>query len=293
MQVCPIVVGQLRNARSLWSIGMSDSDPYLLGYRQAEQERLERQADELAPESEWLFDQIGVRAGWRVVEIGCGPRGCLGLLSKRVGSTGTVVGVERSTEQAERARHFVAEGRLANVQVLDTDARSLDLPERTFDLATARLVLTNVPRPEEVLAKMARLVRPGGFIALHEPDPTTNRCDPPLSAQTRLMEILNSYAELSGIDRSIGLRVPRMLRELGLLDIRVNPLVHVYPPGHGRRMLVLEFVENAQDRILERGLVAAAELAELMATLKRHLENPSTLVVSSLFLQTWGRMPDR
>ena len=272
---------------------MSEPDPYLLGYRQAEQERLERQADELAPESEWLFDQIGVRAGWRVVEIGCGPRGCLGLLSKRVGSTGTVVGVERSTEQAERARRFVVENHFANVQVLDADARSSDLPERTFDLATARLVLTNVPRPEEVVAKMVRLVRPGGFIALHEPDPTTNRCDPPLAAQTRLMEILNSYAELSGIDRSIGLRVPRMLRELGLLDICIHPLVHVYPPGHGRRMLVLEFVENARDRILERGLVAEAELAELMAALKQHLENPSTLVVSSLFLQTWGRMPDR
>src|SRR5262245_20164598 len=42
---------------------MSEPDPYLLGYRQAEQDRLERQADELAPESDWLFDQIGVVPG--------------------------------------------------------------------------------------------------------------------------------------------------------------------------------------------------------------------------------------
>lgn len=272
---------------------MSAPDPYLLGYRQAEQERLERQADELAHESEWLFDQIGVRAGWRVVEIGCGPRGCLGLLSKRVGSAGKVVGVELSAEQAERARHFVAESGLTNVEVLDTDARRLDLPERTFDLATARLVLTNVPRPQEVVAEMVRLVRPCGFIALHEPDPTTFRCDPPLAAQTRLLQVLNTYAELNGIDRSIGLRVPRMLRELGLLDVRVNPLVHVCPPGHGRRMLLLDFVENARDRILERELMGKAELAELTAAVRQHLENPLTLVVSSLYLQTWGRIPDR
>ena len=271
---------------------MSEPDPYLLGYRQAEQERLERQADELAHESEWLFDQIGVRAGWRVVEIGCGPRGCLGLLSKRVGSAGRVVGVERSAEQAERARHLVAEDGLTNVEVLDADARRLDLPERTFDLATARLVLTNVPRPEEIVREMVRLVRPGGFIALHEPDPTTFRCDPPLAAQTRLLQVLNTYAELNGIDRSIGLRVPRMLRELGLLDVRVNPLVHVYPPGHGRRMLLLDFVENVRDRILARELMGNAELAELTAAVRQHLENPLTLVVSSLYLQTWGRIPD-
>lgn len=272
---------------------MSEPDPYLLGCRQAEQDRLERQAEELAHESEWLFDQIGVGAGWRVVEIGCGPRGCLGLLSKRVGSTGRVVGVERSAEQVERARHFLAESRLTNVEVLEGDAHSLDLPDRTFDLATARLVLTNVPRPEKVVAEMVRLSRPGGFIALHEPDPTTSRMDPPLDAQIRLLQILNTYAELNGIDRSIGLRVPRMLRELGLLDVRVNPLVHIYPPGHGRRMLWLDFVENARDRILERGLIAEAELAELSAALRRHLENPSTLVVSSLFIQTWGRIPGR
>ena len=272
---------------------MSEPDPYFLGYRQAEQERLEQQSHELAHESEWLFEQIGVREGWRAVEIGCGPRGCLGLLSKRVGASGRVIGVERSTEQVVRARRFVSDSRLTNVEVLDADARATALPEKTFDLATARLVLVNVPRPEEIVAEMVRLVKPGGFVALHEPDSTTQRCDPPLAAQTVLLQVLNAYAEMNGIDRSIGLRAPRMLREFGLLDVRVNPLVHVYPPGHGRRMLWLEFVENTRSRILEKELIAEAELDELTAALRQHLENPSTLVVSSLFLQTWGRMPER
>ncbi len=271
---------------------MSEPDPYLLGYRQAEQERLARQAQELAPESAWLFDQIGVRAGWRVVEIGCGPQGCLGLLSERVGATGRVVGVERSAEQVESARKFVATSRLTNVEVLALDARATGLPGRAFDLATARLVLVNVPEPEQILAEMVRLVRPGGFVALHEPDSTTQRCDPPHPALTRLLQLLETYAALNGIDRSIGLRTPRLLREAGLVEVRVNPLVHVYPPGHGRRMLVLEFVANARARILEKGLIGAGELDELTEALRRHLEDPGTLVVSSLFLQTWGRTPE-
>src|SRR5262245_46304569 len=131
-----------------------DADPYLLGYRTAEQERLERQADELAPDSEALFDRIGVAAGWRAAELGCGPRGCLGLLSRRVGATGRVVGVERSGEQVERARRFAREAELANVEVLEGDARATGLPGKSFDLATARLVLVNVPRPEEIVAEM-------------------------------------------------------------------------------------------------------------------------------------------
>ena len=268
---------------------MSEPDPYLLGYRQAEQERLERQAHELAHDSERLFDQIGVRDGWRVVEIGCGPRGCLDLLSERVGATGKVIGVERSAEHVQRAQHFAVETHLTNVQVLQADARNTGLPERAFDLATARLVLVNVPEPEQLVAEMVRLIRPGGVVALDEPDANTTRCDPPHPAQTRLLQVLNTYAEMNGIDRSIGLRVPRMLREAGLADVRVNPVIHVFPPAHARRTLLLELVENTRDRILDKGLIGEAELNELTAALKRHLEDPGTLVISSVYIQAWGR----
>jgi len=155
------------------------------------------------------------------------------------------------------------------------------------------LVLVNVPRPEQIVAEMVRLVRPGGVVALHEADSTTQRCDPPQAAQTRLLELLNIYAQKNGIDRSIGTRVPRMLRESGLVDVRVNPLVHVYPPHHGRRMMLLEFVENARPRVLAANLIGETELNELTAALRRHLEDPGTPVVSSLFIQAWGRTPLR
>ena len=44
---------------------MNEADPYFLGYRQAEQDRLGRQAQELAADSNWLFDHVDVQAGWR------------------------------------------------------------------------------------------------------------------------------------------------------------------------------------------------------------------------------------
>lgn len=270
---------------------MNESDPYLLGYRQAEQERLERQALELAHESSWLFDQIEIQKGSQIVEIGCGPRGCLSILSERAGANGKVIGVERNAEQVERARKFVAESHLKNVEVLCVDARETGLPSASFDLATARLVLVNVPQPELILKEMIRLVRPGGTVALHEPDATTQRYDPPLPAQTHLLQLLNTYAEINDIDRTIGLKLPRLLREAGLVDIRVNSFVHIYPAGHGRRMLLLEFVENARSRILEKNLIGKTELDDLTGALKKHLENPATLVLSSVFIQAWGRIP--
>jgi len=271
---------------------VSELDPYVLGYRKAEQARLARQALELGGESAALFDAIGVRAGWNAVEIGCGPRGCLDLLAARVGATGRVVGVERSAEEVATARAFAASAGLANVEVVHADGRDTGLPAAAFDLATARLVLVNVPKPEQIVAEMVRLVRPGGAVALHEPDSTTQRFDPPLPAMARVQQLLSASAERSGVDRAIALRAPRLLRELGLVDVQVKPIVHVYPPEHSRRQLPLWFAENARPRLLEQGLVDGAEIDALIESLRRYLAEPTTLVISSIFLQVWGRVPE-
>jgi tRNA A58 N-methylase Trm61 len=58
----------------------------------------ERQALELADDSASRFRQVGLRSGQSVVEIGCGPRGCLDVRADAAGPTGSVIGVERSED---------------------------------------------------------------------------------------------------------------------------------------------------------------------------------------------------
>jgi ubiquinone/menaquinone biosynthesis C-methylase UbiE len=271
---------------------LSGADQYFLGYRPAEQERLQQQAEQLAEEARRLFERIGVGPGARVLEIGCGPRGCLDLLAERVGPTGKVVGVERSEDSVNRARKLVAERSLGNIEVLHVDARYTGLARSSFDFVTARLVLVNVPAPEEIVAEAAALVRPGGTVAFHEADAVARVFDPPLPAWARLNNVLEAYAKLNGIDSFIGRRVPRLLREHGLVDIQINPLIYSYPPGHARRMLSLHFVENLSERLVAQQLISDRELNDLKEDLRRHLENPETLVISHLFIQAWGRKPD-
>jgi SAM-dependent methyltransferase len=270
---------------------MTEQDQYFLGYREAEQKRLQRQAEELAHEARALFDQIGFGAGAQVVEIGCGPRGCLDLLAERVGPSGRVVGVERSEDAVRLAKQLVTDRGLGNVEVRRGDARATGLPRGAFDVATARLVLVNVPQPEEIVAEAVALVRPGGVVAFHEADWGAHICDPPLPAWTRIMELLDAYSSANGIDLYVGRRLPRLLREAGLRDVRVTPLVHVYPPGNARRTIMLDFVENLSERLRAEKLVAEQELVELKLDLKRHIDDPDTLIVSHLFLQAWGRKP--
>ena len=57
------------------------------------------------------------------------------------------------------------------------------------------------------------------------------------------------------------------------------------------RMLLLELVENLRERILEAKLIENAELDGLIAAVRRHLEDPHTLIVFALYFQAWGRKP--
>jgi SAM-dependent methyltransferase len=270
---------------------MSGREQYFLGYRHAEQERLQRQAEELAPEATWLLDQIGLGAGARVVEIGCGPRGCLDLLSARVGPSGHVVGIERSEEAVALARELIAARGLANVEVRHGDARSAGLAERSCDLAFARLVLVNVPQPEQIVAEAVGLTRPGGTVAFHEIDWTAMMLDPPSPAWDTLFDLFVRFTRANGIDLYIGRKVPRLLRAAGLVDVRTRAITHVHPPGDGRRHLLVGFAENLRARIVADGLIDEAGYADLQEALRQHIENPETLVVHGVYFQAWGRKP--
>jgi ubiquinone/menaquinone biosynthesis C-methylase UbiE len=273
------------------SSATAPADQYFLGYRPAEQRRLQRQAEHLASEAAWLLDRVGPLDGRRVVELGPGPRGYLDTLSERVGPNGSVIGVERSADTVALARLLIGRRGLSNVELVHGDARSTGLPATAFDLATARLVLVNVPRPEQIVAESVRLVRPGGIVAFHEADALTMACDPPLDAWTELRSLLNQYAEQNGIDLFVGRRLPRLLRDAGLVDVRARPIVYLDEPGHPRRSLLPHFVDNLKERLLAQGLVARGDLDHLQASVRRHLEDRETLVVSHLFVQAWGRKP--
>ena len=238
-----------------------------------------------------MFDRLGLRSGGRALDLGCGPQGVLDLLSECVGSTGLVVGIERDDKSVAAARQFVADRALRNVKVLRADAASTGMPGDIFDLVHARLVLVNVPNPEAVVAEMVRLACPGGIVASHEADYLPLLCDPPLRAWDRLFQIYRDYSSANGIDLFIGRRTHRLFREAGLVNIEVNPVIHVYPQGHNRRTIFWDFLQNVRDSIVEQGLIADSEFSELLAELKEHLDRRDTLVVSHLFFQLWGRKP--
>jgi hypothetical protein len=158
------------------------------------------------------------------------------------------------------------------------------------DLSIARGVLLTTPDPGEVVAEAVRLVRPGATVAFLEADPMTHASDPPLREWRLLAALLRRYAELEGIDLFPGRRLPRLLRSAGLVDVGSRLLVDIDPSGPDRRWVFSQFVDSHADRLRE--LVAPDELDRLQDALRRHLEDPGTVVRSRWFVHAWGRRPE-
>src|SRR5579863_1959543 len=121
------------------------ADVYALGSNPAESARLQRQSDELRPQTAELLARIGLRPGQSAIDLGCGPSGILSLLSAAVSLGGRVVGLDADPAHTAMASQYAAEHGLANVQVVTGDARHTGLPSDSFDLVHARTLLVTIP----------------------------------------------------------------------------------------------------------------------------------------------------
>lgn len=268
------------------------ADPvYALGSDPAERERLRRQSEELSAHSSALLDNVGVEPGWLAIDLGCGPSGVLDLLAARVGPHGRVTGLEINPANVSLARRLAQERGLASVEVLQGDARQTGQPSSSFDLVHARTLLINVPDPAGIVAEMVRLARPGGWVAVMEPDVGLSICYPPDPAWDRVVELFLAVHEVDDADPYVGRRLPSLLREAGLTDVGVEAKADIYPPGHSRRTIRMDLVRSMRPKILARGLASEQELDALDRAGREHLARPGTLVMPNLLMMAWGRKP--
>lgn len=78
-----------------------------------------------------------------------------------------ITAIDLSPEMLERARSRVKEKRLHHVSaVLEMDAGDLAFEDETFDTVVAMYVMTVVPDPEQVMAELERVCKPGGQVII-------------------------------------------------------------------------------------------------------------------------------
>jgi SAM-dependent methyltransferase len=265
------------------------SDPYVLGGTQTEQQRLVAQAAEFVNPANWLLDQIDIQPGWRTVDIGCGPIGILDLLSQRVGKTGSVTGLEREQRFVAMAQSEISRRGLNNVKVVQADALNTGLPKAEFDLVHERLVMINVPKREALLQEMISLLRPGGTIVLEDVDDISYTCVPLHPSWTILLDTFHAAFHANGGNAFIGRELTRCLRDVGIRNIRTKIHVGTVGPGEYRRTHLLSLLDVLHDKVVGSGVLTETQLSEHRLALTDHLKNPDTLLIDKLLVQAWGQ----
>ncbi len=261
---------------------------YVLGADDTERKRLLQQGETYQTEAGLLLDRLGVEPSWDVLDAGCGPLGILDLLSERVGPTGSVTGMDQEPRMLDMAAQSLAERELVGVRLLAADAAASGLPDASFDLVHERLVLLNVVQTERIVAELVRLTRAGGWVALQEYDTQSWFCEPGHAAWDRLRAAL---IEVWVGDPFVGRRLPGLLRQAGMEDVRVDAHAAVFGPEDQLHWMLPYAAELYHDRILALGTMSESELNETREELKQHLGASDTFTLNVTLFQAWGRKP--
>ena len=122
-----------------------------------------------APER--VLDRAGVAPGMRALEVGPGPGMYTVALAKRVASSGEdgrVTCLEIQPQMIEILRERLRAAEIRNVEVIQGDGQRIPLPDATFDLIFLVDVVGEIPDKFAFFAECARVLKPGGTLAVTE-----------------------------------------------------------------------------------------------------------------------------
>lgn len=149
------------------------------------------------------LERLGVGEGWRCVDVGAGAGDVSVALARLTGRTGRVYAVDHDPRARDAVAEAAAAAREAQVVALTQAAEDLVLPE-PVRLAFCRFLLLHVRDPAVVVARMASVLEPGGFLLAQEPITSSGRID---GRPLRMPDALHP---------DVGALLPRLVRDAGL-----------------------------------------------------------------------------
>ena len=233
-----------------------------------------------------LLERLGVRPGWRCLEVGAGNGSVAAWLCDRTVPGGSVLAIDLDTT-------VLRELERPNLEVRVHDVLTDQLPEREFDLVHARLLLAWLADPERGLRSMLAALRPGGCMLVEEMDfhsivPDAG-LDPPTRALfARVIDAHNAVlAEQHAFDPFCGRGLDRAFSTAGLARVGSEGRLSIWRGGQpGGTVWQLTLIQ-LREQLIAHGRVTAAEIDTIIEL----CDDPRLAFMSQATIGAWGYRP--
>ncbi|MFD6877446.1 MULTISPECIES: methyltransferase domain-containing protein [unclassified Streptomyces] len=170
-----------------------------------------------------------LRAGMRVLDVGCGPGTITADLAELVAPGGRVTAVDAAADVVEQARAHAAERGLAGAVDFGTaDVHALEFPDDSFDVVHAHQVLQHVGDPVRALREMRRVCRPGGIVAVRDADYAAMTWYPATPGLEEWLDLYRRVARANGGEPDAGRRLLSWARAAGFTEITASATAWCY-----------------------------------------------------------------
>ena len=217
-----------------------------------------------AKQRSYVFMQI--QSGYQVLDVGCGPGTDTIALGQIVGSTGQVSGVDYDAAMvAEANQRAENSGVSAWVKHQQADATALPWEANEFDACRSERLFQHLFNPEQALAEMARVTKPGGWVVVLDTDWGSLSTDTEeTDIERRLARVLAERCLHNGYS---GRQLCRFFKRRNLEDITIEMFpTFVTSYALARQMATLDKIEK---EALAAGIITEQELERWHISLER------------------------
>jgi len=116
---------------------------------------------------ELVLKETGIKAGYRVLDYGCGPGGYILPLSEMVGKEGFVYALDIHPMAISKVNRLVSKRNLKNVQTILSDCNT-GLSDHTLDMVFLYDTYHSLEYPGNVLKEIHRILKPEGIVSFSD-----------------------------------------------------------------------------------------------------------------------------